>query len=115
MTLLAIFLIIGFATIGYLVYRYDKHYKWFMALKVGDKVLVRIYSQYCECAREATVVAPVKDKYIEVVLSEEVKQSCIDCSNTNGANGSCWYQVTQFKKGDVAKITTRDKNYMRIL
>jgi len=99
-------LILGFALLFKVVYDSDKRYKWFMKLKPGDKILVKIYSFHCDCGKEATVTKESDGKYIgaEVVDIERCK-GCAEINSRNKAGEiTCWYNVTMFKKGDVGKI-----------
>jgi preprotein translocase subunit YajC len=112
-TVLLILLALGFIIIYKLAYDADKHLKWFNSLKPGDKVLVQIYSKYCQCAREAVVIKCSMDnggKHIEANLLPDVTQRCELCSKVNSIDGedsTCWYNVTSFSKGNVAPITKK--------
>ena len=82
--------------------------KWFSNLKPGDKVLVRIFSDSCECMREATVINVPEDAHIEAKVDDIDK--CLDCAKIkaltkSGMNeSSCWSHVTLFHKKNVSKI-----------
>ena len=80
---------------------------WFSNLKPGDKILVVIFSEFCECKREATVIKVPEGSYIEASIDDI--SECLKCAKiksiTSGMNEtSCWYNVTQFHKRNVAKI-----------
>lgn len=81
--------------------------KWFKNLKDGDKVLVRIYSKFCECTRESTVLQN-DGKNITARMSEEVHNNCVTCANLRAIDddgeNTCYYFVTKFSKGDVKKL-----------
>ena len=79
----------------------DKKVEWFNNLKTGDEIKVRIYSKYCECLKDATVVKH-DGKYIEAEIKEINK--CEECSQLNATDensNTCWYKVTFFKIDDV--------------
>lgn len=87
-----------------IVYKSQKHYKWFMSLRPGDKIIVSIYSRFCECTREATVTKASDGKYIEA----KVDADCSNCAEFNSKDEkgeiTCWYHVTKFDKNSVGKI-----------
>ena len=117
MIYLTILLICGFLIIGFFTYESDRHLKWFNSLKEGDHILVRIYSNYCECAREAVVTKPTDGKYITAEILPDVITTCEECALVNSLSDkktpTCWYNVTMFKKGDVTKIGT-DDTYIKL-
>lgn len=86
-----------------IVYDSQKKHRWFMNLKPGDEVSVWIYSEYCECARNAVVTKPSDGKYIEAQIIDIEK--CKNCSEFNSKNKegkeTCWYNVSKFAKKDV--------------
>lgn len=116
-TVLLILIAVGFIYIFKLAHESDKHLKWFRALKPGDRVLVRIYSKYCECAREAVVTKGCMDndgKHIEADLLPDVTKACSLCAELNSmeiGNVTCWYKVTSFGKGDVTPVTKKSTQY----
>ena len=81
--------------------------KWFSNLKPGDKILVRIFSDSCECKREATVINVPKNSHIEAKIDNI--DNCLDCAKIkaltkSGMNeSSCWSHVTEFHKSNVFK------------
>jgi hypothetical protein len=110
-TVLFILIAVGFIFIFGLAREADKHLKWFRSLKPGDRVLVRIYSKYCECAREAVVIKSCMDnggKYIEADLLPDVTQTCSLCDELNSIEID---GVTSFGKGDVTPITKKSTQY----
>jgi len=94
-------LIIGFTCIFIGYYQKNKHYKWFSKLKQGDKVLVNIYSDNCDCYKEAMIISPPDRKFVEAYMSTDVKHSCKKCIN---ADSSCKYDVTMFKYYTIKKL-----------
>ena len=80
---------------------------WFSNLKQGDKILVRIFSDSCECLKEATVVNSPTNSYIEAKVDDVNK--CLDCAKIkaltkSGMNeSSCWSHITLFHKKNVFK------------
>lgn len=96
--------------------------KWFMNLKPGDEILVKIFSEDCDCYKKAIVVkSPSKkistDKYnnpycedsssyrevstylVEVKFDQETINKCKKCAEEHDNN--CWYNVTKFSRYDV--------------
>ena len=91
-----------------IVYKSDKHYRWFKTLKPGDRVLVRIYSINCNCEAKATITSEANGKYINALIDSKDYKHCETCAHLNGDgnNGvnTCWYNITKFNKGNVAKL-----------
>jgi len=89
-----------------ITYESQKKYNWFNKLKPEDKILVRIFSENCECAQEAIVSKESDGKFIMAKLLDDKK--CKNCAELNGKNkngqNTCWYNVTMFTKEDVGKI-----------
>lgn len=102
-------IILGFIIFGSLAFLfkivYDSHRKekWFNSLKPGDNIVVWIYSEYCECIRDAVVTKPSDGKYIEAQIIDIEK--CKNCAEFNSKNKegkeTCWYNVSKFSKKDV--------------
>ena len=101
-----LFIICAFAFLFKIVYSSDKHYNWFMKLKPGDKILVMIYSHFCECLKEAEVTKASNGKYLEAkILDIEFCKNCAEFnSKDKKGEQTCWYNVVMFKKSDVCKI-----------
>lgn len=100
-----LFIIIGFiflSMIGFIIilfginYKSKKYRKWLWNLKPGDNILVYIYSNYCECTREATVITGFNGEHIEA----KIKPDCSKCAELMSKNDkgkiTCWYEVTKF-------------------
>lgn len=86
----------------------DKRTKWLNDLKIGDKILIRIHSVYCNCSRQATVTNLSDDKMINAKMDDVTLNKCKVCSldravSPSGVN-TCWYHVTSFTKDDVCDI-----------
>jgi len=85
----------------------QKHYKWFYSLKPGDRILVRIYSQFCDCPIEAVVVDSAHNKYITAQIDNDTVNKCKQCAEANGTDqkgsNTCYYEVTMFKREDVIR------------
>lgn len=75
-TILVIVILILFALMFRIVNKMDSHYKWFNNLKPGDMILVTIYSNSCECHKEAMVISEPKRKYVEAQMSTDVIRTC---------------------------------------
>lgn len=92
--------------LNYIIREFNKNKK-FKIIKPGDKVLVTIYSEYCECERESNVIEKYENK-IKARISEEVNKKCLQCSNFKAINeegkNTCNYFVTEFSKFDVKKL-----------
>ena len=97
-------IIIGFGLLFKVVYDSDKRYKWFMSLKPGDKIRVWVFSQYCECTREAEVTKVPDGREIEAKILEDCKECSLANRRNKNGEETCWYNVTRFKKTDVGKI-----------
>lgn len=105
MTILIILILLGI--ISKFAYKSNKHTKWFNKLQPGDKILVNIYSRYCECSREAEVTKATDGKCIEANILPEVTEKCCLCAHLNSmeiGDVTCWYNVSSFKKNDVSPI-----------
>ena len=102
--ILWVLIVLGFALMFKIVYDSDKKRKWFLSLKPGDKIKVWIFSQYCECTRDAEVVKSSDGKYLEAKILED----CSFCSAAKSKNKkgeeTCWNKVTYFKQEDCGKI-----------
>lgn len=100
-------IIIGLlALLGKIVIDAQRKEKWFRKLKPGDHINVWIYSNYCECIREAIVTKPAVGKYIGAKIID--LNICKDCSEINSKDKNnvetCWYKVEEFDKKDIGKI-----------
>ena len=84
-------ILLSFCTIGLfmIVNRHLKKDSWFKSLKPGDKLLVQIFAEDCECFVEATVTESAKNDYINADVSKDAEL----CKKL-----SCWSNVTQFRK-----------------
>jgi len=103
--IISILSLLCLAYIFWSAYKKDKHYKWFNNLKPGDKVLVTIYSDNCECQKESMIVSEPFNKYVEAYLSTDIKRTCRYCYKTNGMkNRSCKYDITLFHRNSVNKL-----------
>lgn len=107
MILLAIITIISIVFVKYLL-SVDEFKKWFNNLKPGDKILVKIYSSYCECDREATVTESSYNKFIVAKMDDMTYNKCKECalfkSQNDKGNLTCYYDATKFSKQDVSGI-----------
>ena len=116
--ILYVILAIGFLIIAKIAYDQDKQFKWFHSLKEGDRILVRIYSEYCECAREATVVGEPHGKYLEAKIDDDAMIKCKECAEINSKNNkgqlTCWNQITHFDLHNCSEINDKFKNYKSI-
>jgi hypothetical protein len=116
--ILCIFLFAGFFTIFKLAYDQNAHFKWFHSLKEGDRILVRIYSENCECAREATVVSEPHGKFLEAKIDDNILSRCKECAELNSKNNkgqlTCWNQMILFDLHNCTKIKDKSKNYKSI-
>lgn len=88
--------------------RYDskQHYKWFLNLKPGDKVYVQIFSQNCECLKEAIITSTPVGSYVEAnIIDVDKCKSCalLNSKETEESEPTCWYQVSRFYKHNVVK------------
>lgn len=96
----------SFAMLFKIVYDAQRKHNWFMNLKKGDKINVWLYSQYCECPREAVVTKESDGKFIEAMII--YLDDCESCADLNSKNKegviTCWNKVTLFAKHDVGKI-----------
>jgi hypothetical protein len=105
--LLAIVAIISIMLVKYLL-SVDKFKKWFYNLKPGDKILVKIYSNYCDCYREATVTKSSDNKLISAKMDDVVYNKCKECALFKSKNDkgevTCYYDMTKFTKQDVSEI-----------
>jgi hypothetical protein len=100
--ILVILLLIGFSFIIKWTYELDKHYKWFNLLKPGDTILVTIFSENCDCKKEAMVIEEPVGKYVEAQLSTDEKSKCKSCDK---ANDSCFYDnITSFHRNTINKL-----------
>lgn len=88
----------------FIIFRYYRKQKleWFLSRKVGDKIIVKIYSSECECEREATVIKEPVDKFILVNMDESTTHVCEECSKIRGVN--CWYYIDKYYIDNVKKI-----------
>lgn len=97
--------------ISKLKYESSQHTDWFSNLKPGDKIFVQIYSNDCECLKEAIVINSAIGNYIDAKIVDLEK--CISCSKINAIdennNNTCWYNVTRFYKYNVVKIEEKNK------
>lgn len=107
--LLGSIIVLFFIMLFYYAFKHDMHVKWFKSLKPSDEVSVTIYSEYCNCSRNATVTKSIdEDNLIEAKMDEQTLAKCKNCANFKSINDkgeiTCWYQVTKFTKEDVYKI-----------
>lgn len=106
---MAILIIVGlFILLVYTNNRNEKR-KWFKKLKIGDKVLVNIYSENCDCEATATVLNNSVGESISAVIDDESYKRCEQCSLINGTinnsiDNTCWYKVNSFHINKVNKI-----------
>ena len=102
--LLGSIIVLFFIMLFYHAFKHDMYVKWFKSLKPGDEVSVTIYSENCNCSRNATVTRSVdEDNLIEAKMDEQTLSKCKNCAITKGED-TCWHQVTMFAKEDVDKI-----------
>jgi TPP-dependent indolepyruvate ferredoxin oxidoreductase alpha subunit len=96
----------SFVMLFKIVYDAQRKHNWFMKLKPGDKIKVWLYSQYCECTREAIVSKESDGKFIEAMIINP--EECEACAEMNSKNKdgviTCWNKVTLFKKSDIGEI-----------
>jgi hypothetical protein len=109
MVVLYIIIVVVFILVFRLVHLAEIKYKWFISLKQGDKVMVRIYADNCECMREATVTNAAIGKYIDATIDNI--SECSECARLNSVNDklniTCWYHATSFHRKDVNKPKVR--------
>ena len=86
-----------------IVFTSQKQHSWFNNLKPNDKVVVRIFSENCECLNEAIVKSESDGFFITAELVD--KKKCEDCAELKGKNSkgenTCWYKVVMFNKDNV--------------
>jgi len=96
-------IIAAFAMMFRIVLDAHKKEKWFNSLKPGDNIVVWIYSEYCECMRDAVITKSSNGKFIEAEIIDIEK--CKTCSEFHSKDKSgketCWYNVQSFTKKDV--------------
>lgn len=78
---------------------------WIMKLKPDDKISVTIYSQYCECERDAKFTKISDDGIcIEATIMEDCKSCSEARSKDKDGKETCWYKISSFKKNDIHKV-----------
>lgn len=90
-------ILLSFCTIGVfmIIKNHIKKDKWFTNLKPGDKILVQIFSEDCECFVKATVIESAKNGYVNAEVSKDAKL----CKKL-----SCWSNVTTFRKSSIKQL-----------
>jgi hypothetical protein len=108
--ILAALILVAFFFIFKWTSELDKHYKWFNSLKPGDLILVMIFSESCECYKEAMVIEEPVGKFVEARMSTDETEKCILCHK---ANDTCLYQVTQFHRNTVKQQNEQHEQHNR--
>jgi len=98
-----VFMIAMAALLLKIVYDSNKKEKWFMNLKPGDKIVVGIYSNYCECFRDAEVTKISDGKFIKAKITENCKNCAEAKSKNKYGDETCFYHVTLFAKNNTFK------------
>lgn len=105
MTILYALIFLGFVILSKFVYDSVKKNRLFKKLKVGDKILVWIYSDFCECTKEAIVTKEYDGEFISAKIENPEKfEECVSCHSINeSGNPTCGFSAQLFRKNDICK------------
>lgn len=81
-----------------------------MKYNIGDEILINVYSDNCDCVRNAKVT-DIKDNQVYANLSVTTTLSCITCAETNSKNSkgenTCKWSTSKFNIEDI-ELNTKE-------